>query len=98
MPDGDVALLPRAVTDLPTEAPQPTSPTQQARVGPFSGHPGLLHPPSRRFWTTAKKLATLDDFSYDPSPTYDIRSNSLMDQALGGQTDRQVFGPNRVVI
>ncbi|MCB0239023.1 MAG: hypothetical protein KDH08_10330, partial [Anaerolineae bacterium] len=101
-PDGDVALLPRAVADLPTEAPQPTTPPifqQQTRVGPFQWRTQVYSTTVETVLDDGKKLATLDDFSYDPiARTYDIKIESLMDQAVEDKLTVQVFGPNRVVI
>ncbi|MEZ4768958.1 MAG: hypothetical protein R2844_11100 [Caldilineales bacterium] len=101
-PDGDVALLTRAVADLPNEAPQPATPPifqQQTRVGPFQWRTQVYSTTVETVVDDGKKLVTLDAFSYDPiARTYDIKIESLMDQAVDDKLTVQVYGPNHVVI
>jgi len=100
--DGDVALLPRTLADLPAEAEQPAAPPvfqQQTRVGPFQWRSQVYSTTVETVVDDGKKLVTLDGFSYDPiARTYDIKIESLMDEAVEDKLTVQVFGPNRVVI
>ena len=75
-PDGDLALLQRAVADLPP-APETSTPPlfqERTRVGPFQWRTQVYSTTVETIFDDGKKNVTLDGFSYDPiARTYDIK-------------------------
>ena len=100
-PDGDVALLHRALNNLPAIQPPPAASrfTQVTRLSAFKLLKEDYQIDVNVIADDKKKLVTVDGFHYDPiERRYDIAIQSLMEQAVDDKLTVQVFGPNQVVI
>lgn len=102
-PEGHVALLTRALSDLPTAAAEPPSSSpvfvQTERTGPFAWRTVTYTTTVQVQTDDRKKRVVVDGFAYDPlTRRYDIRIESLMPDAVEDTLTVQVLGPHGVVI